>query len=557
MVTTSVIKKRHVLIVLIATAQAICLLVGTLAFYWWLKGSMRETIHEQVLADNIQTARQMTTLIRQMGVSDLRNDKEAWAKLQSVIHKIELPNDGFVCVTDADDGSLLCHPALGDGISSLEGLEFVGDRVGTETDGSKSGVTKPDMVKPGMPKPAMTEGDIAKPDMIKPAMTKPQMVKPGMVKPEMKKPAMVKPEMTKPVMVKRDRPKPEMAKPEMQEGEGGLNVVRDSSIVTGSVKQYAGELQIIAAAHVPEINASVNVHQLASGIDKKINRTLAKLLPIGALVSALLLVCTTVVVLAIMRLYDNRLAAINEQLEQLVSKRTRSLRKVRDAVIFGLAKLAESRDTDTGEHLERIGLYVSVIAAELAKTRSVIDKRYIENLALASSLHDIGKVGIPDAILLKPGRFEPDERKIMEKHAELGGECLKAIGDQLGEDDFLQLSREIAYCHHEKWDGSGYPFGVAGDAIPVSARIVALADVYDALRSRRPYKDPMTHEKAKHIILEGRGSHFDPEIVDAFISVEDRFVQISDQYNNLPMTTPLDQSAESLEETNVEAFAGV
>ncbi|MEM6690545.1 MAG: HD domain-containing phosphohydrolase [Planctomycetota bacterium] len=539
---TSVIKKRHILIVLIATAQAICLLFGTLAFYWSLQGSMRETIHEQVLADNIQAARQMTTLIRQMGVSDLRNDKEAWAKLQSVIHKIELPNDGFVCVTDADDGSLLCHPALGDGISSLKGLELVEDGSENEIVGSTSDAANPRMTKPEMTKPEMVKPELAKPAMVKPEMIKPEMAKSGMIKP-----AMVKPEM----------PKPEMTKPAMQKGEDLPNAASEPALVTGAVKEYDGELQIIAAASMPEINASVNVHQLASGIDKKINRTLAKVLPIGALVSALLLVCTTLVVLAIMRLYDNRLAAINEQLEQLVSKRTRSLRKVRDAVIFGLAKLAESRDTDTGEHLERIGLYVSVLAAEFARTRTEIDTRYIENLALASSLHDIGKVGIPDAVLLKPGRFEPDERKIMEKHSELGGECLKAIGDQLGEDDFLQLSREIAYCHHEKWDGSGYPFGVAGEAIPFSARIVALADVYDALRSRRPYKDPMSHEKAKQIILDGRGSHFDPQVVDAFESSEARFVQISEQYNTVPTPSPLDHSVESEEGAKIEALAGV
>ena len=117
----------------------------------------------------------------------------------------------------------------------------------------------------------------------------------------------------------------------------------------------------------------------------------------------------------------------------------------------------------------------------------------------------------------------------MERHADIGGKCLEAVGEHLGEDDFLQVAREIAYCHHEKWDGSGYPFQVSGETIPLAARIVALADVYDALRSKRPYKDPMPHEKARKIILEGRGTHFDPRVVDAFLSCERLFVQVSQQ----------------------------
>ena len=206
--------------------------------------------------------------------------------------------------------------------------------------------------------------------------------------------------------------------------------------------------------------------------------------------------------------------------------------------VFGLAKLAESRDNDTGEHLDRIRLYVTILAAQIEKVGEKRGKNYIETMALASSLHDIGKVGIPDSVLLKPGHFTGEEREIMETHAALGGDCLKAIGKQLGDDDFLQLARDIAYGHHEKWDGSGYPFGIAGDAIPISARIVALADVYDALRSRRPYKNPMPHEKAKAIIIEGRGSHFDPQVVDAFIQCEELFVEVSQRYNAIEPTQP-------------------
>ena len=135
-------------------------------------------------------------------------------------------------------------------------------------------------------------------------------------------------------------------------------------------------------------------------------------------------------------------------------------------MIFGLAKLAESRDTDTGEHLDRIRRYVTILAEQLRGDGMRIDQSYIDTLGLASSLHDIGKVGVPDAVLLKPGRLDADERVIIETHAAIGGDCLKAIGDQLGEDNFLQMAKEIAYSHHERWDGAGYPFRLGGEAIP-------------------------------------------------------------------------------------------
>ena len=300
---------------------------------------------------------------------------------------------------------------------------------------------------------------------------------------------------------------------------------------------YFGELQIIAAANIPEMGATVNVHQKAAGIEDNISQIMSPVMPIGLAISLGSLIFTSGLVLGVVRRYDNRLVTINDKLEQTVQNRTKTLRRTRDAIIYGLAKLAESRDTDTGDHLDRIRLYVTILGAQLGQTDSTFTRNHIETLALASSLHDIGKVGIPDAVLLKPGRFTPQEREVMERHAAIGGECLKAIGDQLGEDDFLQLAREIAYCHHEKWDGTGYPFQISGESIPLAARIVALADVYDALRSRRPYKDPMSHAKAKKIILEGCGNHFDPQIVNAFLDCEEQFIQVSERYNAATVDT--------------------
>ncbi len=204
--------------------------------------------------------------------------------------------------------------------------------------------------------------------------------------------------------------------------------------------------------------------------------------------------------------------------------------KTRNAIIFGLAKLAESRDTETGQHLDRIRHYVTILAEHLAIRDRSIDDEFISNLALASSLHDIGKVGIPDAVLLKPGRLDADERRIIEKHPIIGRKCLEAIQEKLGNDDFLEMARMIADSHHERWDGEGYPRRLHGDEIPLVGRIVALADVYDALTTKRPYKEAMSHQKATDIILDGRGSHFDSKVVDAFLATKEQFEQVAKDY---------------------------
>lgn len=214
-------------------------------------------------------------------------------------------------------------------------------------------------------------------------------------------------------------------------------------------------------------------------------------------------------------------------------------------MIFGLAKLSESRDNDTGEHLDRISAYVTILARHLA-TFVTVDRQLIDEIGLASSLHDIGKVGVPDQVLLKPGKFGPEERIVIETHPRIGQECLQALEQQLGEDNFLSLATEICACHHEKWDGTGYPNGLSGTEIPLSARIVALADVYDALRSRRPYKEPMSHTKARTIILEGKGSHFDPNVVDAFLMAEHEFEELSERYSEITLASAEQQSVQKV-----------
>ena len=221
-------------------------------------------------------------------------------------------------------------------------------------------------------------------------------------------------------------------------------------------------------------------------------------------------------------------------LEQEVAKRTHEVSAIQDVTILAMASLAETRDSDTGNHIRRTQYYVKALALKLQdhpRFSHYLTDRTIEVLFKSAPLHDIGKVGIPDRILLKPGRFEPHEMDIMKTHTTLGRDAIQHAEDSLGiEVEFLRTAKEIAYGHQEKWDGSGYPEALAGDAIPISARLMAVADVYDALISRRVYKDGMPHEKAVGIIAEGRGKHFDPDMVDAFLELQEEFRAIALRY---------------------------
>jgi len=224
----------------------------------------------------------------------------------------------------------------------------------------------------------------------------------------------------------------------------------------------------------------------------------------------------------------------SDYLEKEVEQRTREIVAIQNVTILAMASLAETRDNETGNHIRRTQYYVKALAEKLQdhpRFSHFLTPDNITMLFRSAPLHDIGKVGIPDRILLKPGRLSPQEFEIMKTHAPLGMRAIekaeKALGVGLG---FLSFAKEIAMSHHEKWNGSGYPEGLAGDAIPVSARLMALADVYDALISRRVYKDGMPHEKAAAIIMEGRGSHFDPDIVDAFLEIQASFQSIAQQY---------------------------
>lgn len=211
-------------------------------------------------------------------------------------------------------------------------------------------------------------------------------------------------------------------------------------------------------------------------------------------------------------------------------QRYSDLLRTRDAVIFGLAKLTESRDPDTGNHLERIAVYSTRLATVLRRNplyRRQLTPAFVKLIGISTALHDIGKVGIEDSILLKPGQFEEHERLVMQMHTAIGGKCIQEIESQLGRSNFLQMAREIALCHHERWDGTGYPEGLAGEEIPLAARIVSVADVYDALASKRVYKAAFPHAECVAMISAEAGKQFDPAVVSAFLDVEAEFRAIA------------------------------
>ena len=234
----------------------------------------------------------------------------------------------------------------------------------------------------------------------------------------------------------------------------------------------------------------------------------------------------------------DRLDAQNHWLEEEVERRIHQNQIIQDVTLRALASLAEIRDNETGAHILRTQGYVQALAEHMAtmpEFAALLTPRTIADYRKAAPLHDIGKVGIPDSILHKPGKLTDGEWSIMKTHAALGAEAIwQAIRDE--EDrvaiGFLYIAMDIARCHHEKWDGSGYPRGLRGDDIPLAARLMALADVFDALINKRVYKPAFTLDEAAGIIMQGRGSHFDPRVVDAFVACRDQFSQIAARYSD-------------------------
>lgn len=246
----------------------------------------------------------------------------------------------------------------------------------------------------------------------------------------------------------------------------------------------------------------------------------------------------------LMRTYENHLRGHAETLEETVRHRTRDLCAARLELVHCLAAAAEHRDDDTGKHILRVGRYAALIAREAG-----LPGPFIEMLELAAQLHDVGKIGISDTILLKPGRLTDEERASMEVHAQVGADVLNAHNDMLqnamvrheelgsrlpesSRSPLTELAASIALTHHEKWDGSGYPNGLSGTDIPLEGRITAIADVFDALRSKRPYKEPFSFDRSFEIMLEGRGKHFDPDLLDHFVAVRSEVERLDEELRN-------------------------
>lgn len=214
----------------------------------------------------------------------------------------------------------------------------------------------------------------------------------------------------------------------------------------------------------------------------------------------------------------------------------RDLRAANIAALFEIARLAESRDEDTGRHLERTREYCRLIAVELERRGVELGRAFAETIYDASPLHDIGKIAIPDGVLCKPGKLSDHEFEVMKSHTAHGADTLRNVVNQYPDNPFMIMAHDVVRSHHEKWDGTGYPDGLSRDAIPLSARIMAIADVYDALTSKRPYKEPFPHDRSREIIREGANTHFDPTIVDAFLAIEDAIEAVREGFADDDLT---------------------
>jgi len=233
-----------------------------------------------------------------------------------------------------------------------------------------------------------------------------------------------------------------------------------------------------------------------------------------------------------LRSMQKELERHNHHLEDLVVEKMKELNDSQLATLVAISKLSEFRDLDTGMHIERTRNYCALLAKQLQqipRDAGVITRSYIENIINAAPLHDIGKVGIPDSILLKPGKLTVDEFEIMKTHVSIGVKALTKVQEMYPKNAFINLGIDLAGAHHEKWNGSGYPKGLQSENIPLSGRIMAVADVYDALRSKRPYKEPLSHKQSLQIIIDDSGTHFDPTIVGALQAIEMQFAKISEE----------------------------
>ena len=317
---------------------------------------------------------------------------------------------------------------------------------------------------------------------------------------------------------------------------GTLADIPNGQVTKGLIDFASDGKHYLATVIDPTSGAQLLVQQPVSGLTAASNKVTASQLTSMLSIGFLLVGLTAVLALVLTRAHDHSLVSWNNQLEDIVADRTHELLQSHRTIIFGIAKLAEHRDTDTGQHVERMCRFTAKLAEEWNRRYGGLSRQWIRDVQLAASMHDIGKVSIPDSILLKPGPLTNAEFTQMKLHTEIGEKALLAVRNQLHDTTLLDLGIEIAGGHHERWDGTGYPRCLRGENIPLSARLVAVADVFDALMSKRPYKDPMPFDQVVRIIQDGEGSHFDPMVVECFDAVSLELRDLHATYKDLVQT---------------------
>lgn len=296
---------------------------------------------------------------------------------------------------------------------------------------------------------------------------------------------------------------------------------------------FLGGPSWIATRFVPGLDVRLMVQQPEQSLAAGWAAFQSELAFTIGLIAAGVLVVTGLGSFWLVRRYDAVLSKVNRQLEAEVTARIQHSLDARHTLIFNLGKAVDARDADHGRHVERVARYCEILAQDLAPIAPGVDRAWIECLKVASSLHDLGKASIPDAILLKRGPLSAEERRTMEHHALAGAEILFNVRRRLGDDALVNMAIQVVVQHHERFDGTGYPYGIAGDQISLAARIVALADAYDGMTTTRCYKDAISHEAARAVIAKHRGTQFDPQIVDAFERCHARFDEVR---QSLPQT---------------------
>ena len=303
-------------------------------------------------------------------------------------------------------------------------------------------------------------------------------------------------------------------------GERDMAIFYNDNMLNPFLTRIDSNLETLDKMTIEEINHAEDEMKQVSYVSRIIRNVLV------VIVIGLIIICTvrSVSITSHLDKYKVQLEKELEEKNKKLRERNEKMLQLQDGIIIGMANLIESRNGETGEHVKRTSAYVNMIARECKRQgiyADILTEEYIERLVKAAPLHDVGKICVSDTILLKPGRFTPEEFEEMKKHASKGGEIIEECFDNLEDKDYLNMAKDVANYHHEKWDGSGYCKGLSGEDIPLSARIMAVADVFDALISKRCYKEPMPLDKAFSIIEESAGTHFDPKIAEVFLSIRE------------------------------------